>query len=121
MIDLGVGPRDALAVGPSGTAEATPVAALGTLLGEAAQEPHLVQPAGAWVGRQVRGHQLQIERAGLRQLGRPLDRARVAGEAAGLLGSAAQVGTGRGGQPPVGLVEAAPGPHRGQCGGQRPP
>ena len=50
---------------------------------------------------------------------RPLDHAGVAGEPAGLLGARAQVGAGDAGQPRVELVEAAPGPHRGQRGGQR--
>ena len=52
------------------------------------------------------------------ELGRPLDHPGVAGEAAGLLGPRAQVGARPAGQPAVDLVEAAPGPHRGQGGGQ---
>ena len=70
--------------------------------------------------RQVGGHQREVEGALAPELGRPLDHPGVAGEAAGLLGPRAQVGAGRGREPPVDLVEAAAGPHRGQRGGQRP-
>ena len=46
-------------------------------------------------------------------LGRPLDDAGVAGEAAFLLGTRAQVGAGRAGQPRIDLVEAAARAHGG--------
>ncbi len=68
--------------------------------------------------RQVRGDELQVEGALAAQGRRPVHRAGIAGEAAGLLVARAQVGAGRGGQPAVDLVEGAPGPHRGQSGGQ---
>ncbi len=77
-------------------------------------------PGGSRPGRQVGRHQGQVEGAVPAQLGGSFDHAGVAGEAASLLGPAAQVGGGRGRQPPVDVVQAAPGPHRGQGGGQWP-
>ncbi len=83
-----------------------------------AQEAHLVEAVGARVGRQGGGHEVQVEGAVEAELAGALDHPGEAGEAAGLLGPGAQVGAGGGGQPAVDLVEAAPGPHRGQGGGQ---
>ena len=70
-------------------------------------------------GGRLGRHQRQVERRGPADLGRELDHARVAGEPARLLGTAAQVRAGRGRQPRVELVEAAPGPHRGDRRGER--
>ena len=95
------------------------VAAGGAPLGQLPQPAHLGVAGGAGTGRQVGRHQRQVEGARPAELGGPLHHAGVAGEAAGLLGARAQVGGGRGRQPAVELVQAAPGPHRGQGGGQR--
>ena len=93
----------------------------GRLLGHQAPEvAHLVEAVGARERRQVRGDQPQVERALEAELGGPLHHTGVAGEAAGLLGPRAQVGAGPGREPPLHLVEAAAGPHRGERGGQRP-
>ena len=63
------------------------------------------------------GYQPEVEGAGEAELGRSFDGARVAGEAPGLLGPAAQVGAGRRREPTVHVVEAPPSPdgrHRGR-------
>ncbi len=70
--------------------------------------------------RQLRGDERQVERRRPADLGGQLDDARIAGEAAVLLGARAQVGAGGGRQPRVELVQAAPGAHRGDRGGQAP-
>ena len=75
-------------------------------------------PGGHGNGGRLRRHQRQVERRRPTDLGRELDHTRVAQEPAGLLGTAAQVRAGRGRQPRVELVEAAPGAHRGDRGGQ---
>ncbi len=82
---------------------------------------HLVVAVGRGVGRQLGCDQRQVEGAGQAEGGRHLDRAGPAGEAPGLLVARTQVGGARRRQPPLDLVEAAPGPHRGQGGGQAPP
>ena len=91
------------------------------LLHQTAQERHLGQPVGTRVRRQVRGHQTQVERARPAQLRGRGHHPRVAGEPAGLLGPRPQVGPRPARQPPVGLLQAAPRPHRGQGHGQPPP
>ena len=111
VVDLGPGPGMAGRV-------AGPVAPDGALLGQVPQPAHLGVAGGGRPRRQVGRHQGQVEGAVPAQLGGPLDHAGVAGEAAGLFGPAAQVGRGRGRQPAVDVVQAAPGPHRGQGGGQ---
>ena len=98
------------------------VAAAATVLGDLAQVLHLGQRLAVGLGarerRQVRRDERQVERRRPADLGGPLDDARVAGEAAGLLGARAQVGAGGGRQPRVELGEAAAGPHGGEGGGQ---
>ncbi len=64
-------------------------------------------------GWKAGGHQSEVERAVDAELGRPLDGPRVAGEAPGLLGPAAQVGAGGRRQPTVHVVEAPPPAHGG--------
>ena len=96
-----------------------PVAADGALLGEPAQVRHLVEPVGARERRQLGGDQRQVERALAPDVGRPLDHAGPAPEPAGLLAPGPQVRGGGRRQPAIDLVEAAPGPHGGQRGGQR--
>ena len=93
------------------------------LLGDLAQVLHLgqrlaVRTRRARERRQVRRHERQVERRRPADLGRPLDDARVAGEAAGLLGTRAQVRPGGGRQPRVELGEAATGPDGSDGGGQ---
>ncbi len=115
MLDLPVGARH-----PLGAPLA--VALPGAFGGEAAQVGHLGEAVGARGTAAASGrHELQVEGAGPAQLGRPLDRAGPAGEAAGLLVARAQVGAGAGRQPAVELVEAAPGPDGGHGGGQPTP
>ncbi len=75
---------------------------------------------GDGVVGQVGGDQAQVEGARPADLGRPLDHARVAGEAAGLLRARAQAGGGGRRQPAVEVVEGPAGPHRGQGRGQGP-
>ena len=101
------------------------IATAATLLDEAAQVLHLAERnAGrtlrtrTWERRQVGRHQRQIERSRSPDLGSRLDHAGVTQEPPGLLGSAAQMGTGRCRQPRIELVEAAPRPHGGDCRGQ---
>ena len=72
----------------------------------------------ARVRRQLGRHQRQVERRGPTDLRGQLDHARVAQEPARLFGAAAQVRARRGGQPRVELVEAAPGAHGRDRGGQ---
>jgi hypothetical protein len=88
VVDLRPRTRD-----PAGVAGA--VAVLGTSFREPAEEPHLVEAVGTGVGRQVGSHEVQVEGAVAPELASPLDHSREAGEAAGHLGSRAQVGTGR--------------------------
>ena len=70
--------------------------------------------------RQRRRHQRQVERRGATDLGRELDHPRVPQEPPRLFGTAAQMRRGRGRQPRVELVEAAPRPHRGHRHGELP-
>ena len=94
------------------------VAVPGAVLDDAAQVGHLAQPVGARERRQRRGDERQVEGGGPPDLGGQLDDARVAGEAAALLGTRAEVGAGRGRQPRVELGQAAPRPHGGERRGQ---
>ncbi len=112
VVDLDPGPR--LPLGMAG-----PVAVGGALLRESPQVAHLVEPVGTGEGWEPGGHQRQVEGALQPESGGPGDHAGVAGEAADLLGSRSQAGPGRGRQPTLDLVEAAPAAHRGQRGGQR--
>ena len=67
----------------------------------------------AATGRRARGRTPRPARSR-----RPARRRRGSGRSGGLLGARAQVGAGRRRQPRVELGEAAPGPHRGERGGQ---
>ena len=96
------------------------VATGGPLLHQLPQVAHLGVAVGAGEGREGRRDQRQVEGGRPPDLGRPLHRAGVAGEAAGHLRPRAQVGATGGRQPGVQLVQAAPGPHRGQRGGEGP-
>ena len=101
---------------------AWPVAALRTLFCEVPQPCHLRVRRRGGERRELWCDQFQVEGARPAELGCPLDRSRVTGKAAGLLGRAAQVGAGRGREPPVHIVEAPPSPdgcHR--CGEPCPP
>src|SRR2546423_15561353 len=62
----------------------------------------------------------QVEGAGAGDVGGPREGAGPAGEAAGLLGRAPQVGPGGGREPSVEGVERTASPDGGQGGGQRP-
>ena len=107
---------------PSGVGTAAgPVAAGAALLDQAAQVGHLVEAVGARERRELRRHQRQVEGAGPSQLGRQLDGAGPAGEAPGLFVARAQVGAARRREPAGEVVEAAPGPHRRQRGGEPAP
>ena len=94
------------------------VTTAGAFVDEPAEVVHLGQTVGARERREGRGDQRQVEGGGSTDLGGQLHDARVAGEAAALLGTGAEVGTGRRRQPRVELGQAAPGPHGGQRGGQ---
>ena len=91
-------------------------------VGQLPQPARLGMPRRHVERRQVGRHQLDPERALHPERGRPCHRPRmVVLEALRHLRSRAQVrGAGRR-QPPVDLVEAAPGPHRRQRRGQREP
>ena len=102
-----------------------PVAPLGAGVDHLTQERHLGERPTVGAGRarerrQVRRHQVEVERARLSVLGGAFDRARVAGEAAGLLDPGAQVGGGGRREPAIGLVEAPAGAHSRQGRGQGP-
>ena len=73
---------------------------------------------GAREGRQLGGHQGEVEGTVSAQLGGPLDHTGKALEATGLFVAGAQMGPSGGWEPAVHLVEAAAGPDRGQGGGQ---
>ena len=88
VIDLGV--RTGMFRGA-----ARPVAALRTLFCEVAKPRHLCVRGRGGERRELRCDQFQVEGARQAELGCPLDRSWVTGKAAGLLGPAAQVGTGR--------------------------
>ena len=94
------------------------VAVTGAGLDDAPQELHLRQAVRTRERRQVRGDEREVERSSATDLGGELDHAGVAQEAASLFGPAAQVRAGGSGQPRIQLVEAAPGAHRGDRGGQ---
>ena len=113
VVDLGVRAGCALVV-------TRPVVGRGAASGELAQPRHLRVARRHRVVGQVGRDERKVEGEGTTELGRALDRARVAGEASGLLGTTAQVGGGRRRQPPVDVVERAPGAHRGQRSGQPP-
>jgi len=97
------------------------VAALGTLGGERPQPAHLRVAVGHRPVGQAGGDKGEVEGTRCAQLRRPLDDTRVAGKAAELLGARAQVGGRPRRQPAVDLVEAAPGAHSGQGGGEVAP
>jgi hypothetical protein len=96
------------------------VAGDGPLLHQGPQVAHLGVVLRAGEGWELGSHQRQVEGGRPPDLGRPLHRAGVAAEAAGHLRPRAQVGATGGRQPGVELVQAAPGPHRGQRGGEGP-
>ena len=114
VVDLGVGPR--VAGGATGA-----VTASGAVLGQLSQPGHFGVRWRGRVGREAGRDQAQVEGAFGAQGGGPLDHPGVAGEAAGLLRPAAQVGGGGGRQPAVDVVQAAAGPDRGQGAGQLAP
>ena len=116
VLDLAVGARDPLG---AGAGRAVPLGCAPH--GELPQPAHLGVAVGHRVVGEVGGHQAKVEGAVAADLGRPLHHARVAGEAAGLLGARPQAGRGRRRQPAVELVEGAAGPHRGQRGGEGTP
>src|SRR5581483_11349146 len=97
------------------------VALLRTGQGELAQVAHLGPPGGQRERRQRRGDQADREGQLGTEPGRHLDRTGPAGEALGHLRAGAQLLVGPGRQPAVELVEAAPGPHRRQRGGEPAP
>jgi hypothetical protein len=99
---------------------AGPIAADATFLGQMPEPAHLGVPGRHRPGWKIGRHQGQIERALPAQGGGALHHAGVTGEAPRLFGPAAQVGRGGGGKPAVYVVQAATGPHRGQCGRQAP-
>ena len=122
VVDLGPGLAVAVAVAPGVGAAPGPVAVGGALLGQPAQVGHLVEPVGAGERRQLGRHQRQVEGAGPPQLGgagstapgqRAKRRACSSPERRWAVPAA--------GSQPVEVVEAAPGPHRGQRGGQAAP
>ena len=102
-----------------GAIGADPVPSLGAFGGEAAEVGHLAEAVRAREGGQLGRDQLQVEGAGPTQLGGPLHGPGPAREAARLLVTRPQVRARAGGQPPVELVEAAAGPHRGHGRGER--
>ena len=95
------------------------VATFRPLFGQPSEEGHLRQPARTGIGRQVRCHQLEIERTVTGDLRRPGDRTGIAGEPTGHLGPAAEMAGRRGGKPRIDVVERTAGPDRGQRSGQR--
>ena len=108
---------------PRPVAQATfAVHAAGALLGQVAEVLHLGQHAAVELGagerREVRGDEGQVERRRPADLARQLDDTRVPGETAALLDARSEVGAGARREPGVELVEAAPGPHRGDGGGE---
>ena len=73
-------------------AVAGPVEPGGALLGEPAEVLHLVEPVGTRERWQRGSDERQVERHRTADLARQLDHARIAGEAAGLLGARTEVG-----------------------------
>ena len=101
VVELPPGPLHPLGV-------AGPVAPGAVLFDDPSEIAHLVEPVGAWVGRQVGRDQREIESAFETERGRSLDHPRVPGEPPGLLVTGSQMDTG-GRQPAVDLVETAAG------------
>ena len=90
-------------------------------VGHLAQPGHLGVPRRHRIVGQVRRDQRQVEGELVGERGRVGDRARIGGEPQRHLGPVPQVGARRGRQPAVDLVQAAPGPHRREGGGQPAP
>ena len=98
-----------------------PVATQTTLGHQLPEILHLGQPVRAGERGKLGGDQRQVEGTVLTEQRRPLHHPGVAGEAPGLLVTRAQVGACPRAEPALHLVERAPGPHRGQGGGQSTP
>ena len=93
------------------------------LLGEHTQVRHLVERPTVGAGRaregwKARRHEREVERGRTTDGRSGCDGSRIAGEAALLLGAAAQVGHSRSGEPRVEIVEAPTGTDRGDGGGE---
>ena len=115
VIDLGIGAG--VAGRPAGARSGA-----GHLLRSRCRQPGHLGVAGRGGERgEIGRHQLQVERTGPAQPAGRWHGTGVAGETAGLLGPAAQVGAGRGRQPAVHVVQAAPAAHGGHGRGQAAP
>src|SRR5262249_26895816 len=90
-----------------------------TVHGEVTQPRHLGVPGAHRVGRQLRRHELQVEREFLAVRGSTGYGTRVRREQCCHLLARPQVCRAGGGQPAIHLVETAPGAYGGERGGER--
>ena len=109
--DLRVGARNPLRV-------ARTVPPCGAAPGQLAQPGGFCMAGRDGVGRKLRRHQVEVERALVSQLSRRDDRLRVTHIPGQHLGRRPQVGPAGRGQPAVEVVERRPRPHRGERPGQ---